>query len=75
MVSKHLFLLGGKLLVVLFTLVIIDRGILVLLVFGDEIIHVGLGLSEFPTTQLEHFDRRKRKACTYISSIPSLVYQ
>lgn len=46
--GNPLLLLGGELLLVLFTLVIRDGGILVLLVLGNEIVHVGLSLSELP---------------------------
>ena len=52
-IGNNLLLLGGELLVVDLTLIVGDGGILVLLVLGNEIVHVGLGLSELPVMILE----------------------
>jgi hypothetical protein len=51
--GNNLLVLSGELLVVNLALIVRDGGILVLLVLGDKIVHVGLSLSELPTILLE----------------------
>jgi len=71
-------LFSRQFLLVGFTLVVRDGGILVLLVLGNQIVHVGFSFSKFPENPYQHVTSKVAAVVmdkAYISSIPSPVYQ